>query len=120
MSHTISQRFYFDAAHTLERKIETEGSRRIHGHTYWVEVSVSGVPDSATGMVFDLGFLRQAIVAVKDKLDHHHLNEVTGLGIPTLENLCSFIARELSALPVPLSRVEIWRDSIGDRAVLSL
>ena len=37
---TLSQRFFFDAAHTLQREIEAEGSRRIHGHTYHAEVSV--------------------------------------------------------------------------------
>ena len=43
MSHpqfTLSQRFFFDAAHTLQREIEAEGSRRIHGHTYHAEVAV--------------------------------------------------------------------------------
>jgi 6-pyruvoyltetrahydropterin/6-carboxytetrahydropterin synthase len=118
--HTISQRFYFDAAHTLQREIEAEGSRRIHGHTYWAEVSVSGSPDPQTGMVMDLGFLRERIVTLREKLDHHHLNQIEGLGIPTIENLCDFIARDLSDLPVPLSRVVIWRDSVGDRCELVL
>jgi 6-pyruvoyltetrahydropterin/6-carboxytetrahydropterin synthase len=118
--HTISQRFFFDAAHTLQRDIEAEGSRRIHGHTYWCEISVSGHPDPGSGMVMDLGFLRERIGGLREKLDHHHLNEVPGLGIPTLENLCSFIAHELSDLPVPLSRVIVWRDSIGDRCELLL
>jgi 6-pyruvoyltetrahydropterin/6-carboxytetrahydropterin synthase len=118
--HTISQRFYFDAAHTLQREIEAEGSRRIHGHTYWAEVSVSGTPNPESGMVMDLGFLRERIVSLRDKLDHHHLNRVDGLGTPTIENLCSYIARALSDSPVPLSRVVIWRDSVGDRCELVL
>jgi 6-pyruvoyltetrahydropterin/6-carboxytetrahydropterin synthase len=118
--HTISQRFFFDAAHTLQREIEAEGSRRIHGHTYWCEISVSGVPDAASGMVMDLGFLRERVVALREKLDHHHLNQVEGLGVPTIENLCTYIAQRLADLPVPLSRVVIWRDSIGDRCELFL
>jgi 6-pyruvoyltetrahydropterin/6-carboxytetrahydropterin synthase len=118
--HTISQRFFFDAAHTLQREIEAEGSRRIHGHTYWAEISVSGVPDPLSGMVMDLGYLRERITGLREKLDHHHLNEVEGLGTPTIENLCSYIANQLTDLPVPLSRVVIWRDSIGDRCELIL
>ena len=31
-----------EAAHTLERSIDAEGSRRIHGHTYTAEVMVRG------------------------------------------------------------------------------
>lgn len=34
----LSQRFFFDAAHTLHREIESDGSHRIHGHTYHAEV----------------------------------------------------------------------------------
>ena len=38
----LSQSFYFEAAHTLRRDLETAaeaaGSRRIHGHTYQAEV----------------------------------------------------------------------------------
>lgn len=41
----LPKQFRFDAAHTLERVIETESSRRIHGHSYRAEVAVRGVPD---------------------------------------------------------------------------
>ena len=34
MSYQISQKFFFDAAHTLQREVEADASRRIHGHTY--------------------------------------------------------------------------------------
>ncbi|MGJ7580714.1 6-carboxytetrahydropterin synthase [Variovorax sp. RHLX14] len=117
---TISQRFFFDAAHTLRREIEAEGSRRIHGHTYHAEVSVSGVPDAVTGMVIDLGLLRQHLEAVREQLDHHLLDEVPGLGAPTLENLCSFIAGALSGMNPPPTRVRVWRDALGDACVLDL
>ena len=83
MLFTISQRFFFDAAHTLRREIEAEGSRRVHGHTYEAEVTVRGAPD-ASGMVIDLAYLRSRIAQVRHQLDHHLLDEVAGLGIPTL------------------------------------
>ncbi|WP_027014749.1 6-carboxytetrahydropterin synthase [Comamonas composti] len=119
MLFTISQRFFFDAAHTLRREIEAEGSRRIHGHTYHAEVFLSGSRDAATGMVLDLGFLRQALAEVRERLDHHMLDEVPDLGTPTLENLCLFIAH---ALPEPLreqlTRVRVWREALGDACEL--
>ena len=120
MQLTISQRFYFDAAHTLQREIETEGSRRIHGHTYHAEVSVTGPRDPVNGMVLDLGFLRQRLQSVREQLDHHLLDEVPKLGTPTLENLCSFIAEQLSDVRPPVSRVRIWRDAIGDACTLDI
>jgi 6-pyruvoyltetrahydropterin/6-carboxytetrahydropterin synthase len=119
MLFTISQRFFFDAAHTLRREIEAEGSRRIHGHTYHAEVFLTGQRDPATGMVLDLGLLRQALADVRERLDHHMLDEVPGLGIPTLENLCLFIAE---SMPEPLrqqvARVHVWREALGDSCML--
>jgi 6-pyruvoyltetrahydropterin/6-carboxytetrahydropterin synthase len=41
----LSQKFYFEAAHTLQRTIDAEGSRRIHGHTYHAEATVLGRVD---------------------------------------------------------------------------
>lgn len=115
---TVSQRFFFDAAHTLQRAIEAEGSRRIHGHTYHAEVSLTGPLHPDNGMVIDLGFLRQRLKGVQDSLDHHLLDEVPGLGKPTLENLCLFIARALADMQPPPSRVRVWRDALGDSCTL--
>jgi 6-pyruvoyltetrahydropterin/6-carboxytetrahydropterin synthase len=117
---TVSQSTFFDAAHTLRREIDTEGSKRIHGHTYRIEVSVQGQPDPTTGMVIDLGFLRQRLSGVREQLDHHLLDEVSGLGIPTLENIAAFIASSMNDLRPPLSSVRVWRDGIGDACLLEI
>lgn len=119
MKYEVSQRFFFDAAHTLERDIERESSARVHGHTYQAEVAVAGEPD-ANGMVVDLGHLRRALAQLRAALDHQLLDEVPGLGKPTLENLCRFIAEAARAAGFPVSRVAVWRDGIGDRCELRL
>ena len=114
----ISQKFFFDAAHTLRRDIETEGSLRVHGHTYYAEVSIAGTPDAESGMVVDLGRVRQRIEALCPQLDHRLLEEVAGLGPATLENLCAFIWRALAADFAGLARVRVWRDALGDSCTL--
>jgi 6-pyruvoyltetrahydropterin/6-carboxytetrahydropterin synthase len=116
---SVSQKFFFDAAHTLRREIETEGSLRIHGHTYYAEVTVSGQPETHNGMVVDLGLVRLQIDKLRPQLDHHLLDEVPGLGPATLENLCSFIWRSLEPALPGLSQVRVWRDSIGDGCTLT-
>ncbi len=123
--YTVSQSFFFDAAHTLKRQVEAQGSARVHGHTYQAEVSFSGQPDAASSMVVDLGWVRAHIVQVKEKLDHRLLDEVTDLGTPTLENLCAFVAAQFADFQAPqahgrLSRVRIWREGIGDACTLEL
>lgn len=120
MLFTVSQRFFFDAAHTLNREIEIEGSRRIHGHTYHAEVWLAGPRDPKTGMVIDLGHLRLRLGEVRERLDHHMLDEVPDLGAPTLENLCLFIANALPDLGPQLTRVRVWRDAVGDACTLEL
>lgn len=117
---TVSQRFFFDAAHTLKRKLEAEASRRVHGHTYHAEVWLQGERDPATGMVIDLGLLRRRLDAVRAKLDHHMLDDVPALSHPTLENLCLFIADQLDDLRPGLMRVRVWREALGDACTLEL
>ena len=119
MVYEISQRFFFDAAHTLKREVERDSSLRIHGHTYNAEVMLSGQPDPLTGMVMDLGLVREAIAQLRIKLDHHMLDDIKGLGPATLENLCAFVWRELAVSVPGISAVRIWRESVGDACRLS-
>lgn len=114
----LSQRFFFEAAHTLNRSIETEGSRRIHGHTYEAEVTVEGQPDATSGMLIDLGSLRSEIARVREMLDHRLLDEVQDLGPATIENLCAFIRKQLEDSVPGLCAVMIERRASGDRCVL--
>ena len=110
----LTKEFRFEAAHTLQREIEAEGSRRVHGHSYRAEVAVRGLPDPATGMIVDLGLLDRSLAAVRGRLDHHFLNEVEGLGPATLENLALWIWRAVEAKGVTPSRVVVARDASGD------
>ena len=116
----VCQRFYFDAAHSLKREIEAEGSRRIHGHTYQAEVAVRGALDTKTGMVMDIGSIRIEVAKVRELLDHHLLDEVPNLGIPTLENLCIYIEKTMRENGLALSRVSVWRESLGDRCDMAV
>ncbi len=116
----LSQRFYFESAHTLLRDIETLGSSRIHGHTYESEITLSGHKDINSGMIVDIGEIKKSIEMIKEKLDHRFLNEIHELGPPTLENLCIFIKNNLIILYPNLKRVLVERKSSGDKCVLVL
>ena len=120
MTFELSQRFYFEAAHTLRRKIDAQGSLRIHGHTYHAEVTIAGKPDPATGMLMDLAYLRQEVEKVRTLLDHHFLDEVAGLGPATLENLCLFLHTQLKDALPNLVRVVVERPASGDKCCLQL
>ena len=110
----LSKQFRFDAAHTLQRSIETESSRRIHGHSYRAEVTIRGVPDKASGMLMDLGLLERALEDARLALDHRFLDEIDDLGPATLENLSAWIWQRLTPAVPHLARVTVYRDSSGD------
>ena len=118
MKFELSQRFYFEAAHTLRRKIDAAGSLRIHGHTYHAEVTIAGKPDPESGMMMDLAYLRKEVEKVREKLDHHFLDEVPGIGPATLENLCAFIYNDLKGALPNIHRITIERPASGDKCCL--
>ncbi len=110
----LSKQFRFDAAHTLDRVIDAEGSRRIHGHSYRAEVVIRGKADPKTGMVIDLGLFERVLEEARRGLDHHFLDDVPGLGPATMENLSAWIWRKVSGSCGALARVTVYRDSTGD------
>ncbi len=110
----LSKQFRFDAAHTLDRLINTESSRRIHGHSYRAEVTVRGRPDPVTGMVVDLGLLERIMADARDALDHRFLDEIDDLGPATMENLSRWIWDRLAPEVANLSKVSVYRDSSGE------
>lgn len=110
----LSKSFWFDAAHTLQRAIDAEPSRRIHGHSYRAEVTLRGEPVPDTGMNIDLGLFERALETERDGLDHRLLDEVPGLGPPTMENLAAWIWRRLAPAVPGLAAVTIKRDSSGE------
>lgn len=110
----LSKDFRFDAAHTLTRSINTESSRRIHGHSYRAQVVVRGTPDPTTGMIVDLGQLEAAMASARDELDHRFLDEVPDLGPATMENLAVWVWRKLQPHCPGLARVAIHRDASGE------
>jgi 6-pyruvoyltetrahydropterin/6-carboxytetrahydropterin synthase len=118
--YELSQGFYFEAAHTLQRNYESEGSLRIHGHTYQAEVTVSGSPNIKSGMLVDLSLLRNEIEIVRSLLDHQFLDEIQDLGPATLENLAKFIYIKLNTKISNLSSVMVQRSVSGDKCILRL
>jgi 6-pyruvoyltetrahydropterin/6-carboxytetrahydropterin synthase len=107
----LTQQFGFDAAHHLG--VGGDENRRIHGHSSYVEVSLRGEPDAATGVLRDFGQIDAGLKQVRAMLDHRLLNEVEGLGVPTLENLARFVFIQARARLPEVARVKISRPSYG-------
>jgi 6-pyruvoyltetrahydropterin/6-carboxytetrahydropterin synthase len=91
MRATLVKSFVLEAAHSLPALPEGHKCRRLHGHTYVIEVAVEGPVDVRTGMVCDFGELKAAVEPILAPLDHGHLNEVEGLAVPTSERLAKWL-----------------------------
>src|SRR3954471_863290 len=81
----IFREFTFEAAHRLPNVPEGHKCARLHGHSYRVEVRVSGEVGTETGWVVDFAEIKAAFRPLHETLDHHYLNEVHGLENPTSE-----------------------------------
>jgi len=112
--YELTKEFRFDAAHTLERDIHAEGSRRIHGHSYRAQVTLRGQPDPKSGMIIDTSLLELKLEQARSALDHRFLDEINDLGPATMENLCAYIWRALRGDIPALHRVAVFRDSTSD------
>ena len=111
----ISQEFGFDAAHYLGNGAAE--NRRLHGHSFYAEVTLRGEPNPATGFLRDFGEVDGALKSIRETLDHRLLNEIEELGIPTLENLAKYIyIRAKAALP-EVVRVKLRRPSYNQTCV---
>ena len=111
----LTQEFTFDAAHYLDTGAAE--NRRVHGHSFYVEVTLRGEPDGSTGVLRDLGEVKNTLAVIGETLDHHLLNDVEGLGAPTLENLARFIFRKSKASLPETVRVRIRRPTYGQACV---
>ena len=107
--------FNFEAAHRLTKVPADHKCRRLHGHSYRGEVTVSGETDERD-FVTDYADLRFHIIdPLVAKIDHQNINEVLNIET-TSENLCAWFAQRIeSALPkgITLERVRLWETARG-------
>lgn len=102
----VSREFTFEAAHRLPHVSEDHKCARLHGHSYRIEVHVTGPLDSQTGWVMDFADIKAAFQPLYERLDHHYLNDVDGLANPTSENLALWVWERLID-DLPLSAVVV-------------
>jgi 6-pyruvoyltetrahydropterin/6-carboxytetrahydropterin synthase len=103
----IFEIFQFEAAHRLPNVPADHKCASLHGHSYRIEIHVAGEVDTDSGWVQDFAEISAAFMPVKERLDHHYLNDVPGLENPTSENLSVWIWNGLSPELPMLSKVVV-------------
>jgi 6-pyruvoyltetrahydropterin/6-carboxytetrahydropterin synthase len=91
----LRKTFQFEAAHLLPHLPKTHKCRRLHGHSFKVDIAVEGPCDAKLGWVMDYAEISEAFQPIWRQLDHRYLNEIPGLENPTSENIALWIWRRL-------------------------
>jgi 6-pyruvoyltetrahydropterin/6-carboxytetrahydropterin synthase len=99
--------FQIEAAHRLPHVPEGHKCARLHGHSFRIEVHVSGELGADSGWVMDFADLKAAFQPLFEQLDHRCLNDVEGLDNPTSEHLARWVWARLRADLPGLSKVVV-------------
>jgi 6-pyruvoyltetrahydropterin/6-carboxytetrahydropterin synthase len=91
MQAELVKTFRFEAAHSLPNVPEGHKCSRLHGHSYRIDVHVTGSPDP-----------------VLDELDHRNLNDIPGLANSTSEMLGEYLWQRIAPDLPGLSAITIW------------
>jgi 6-pyruvoyltetrahydropterin/6-carboxytetrahydropterin synthase len=116
----LTKSVVFDAAHHLYQGPEDHIYRRLHGHSFKLEVSIMDEPGADSKWVKDFAELAKAIEEVRLMLDHRYLNEIEGLEISTLENICAWVAQKLLPKLPNLKKVAVSRPTLGEKCELEI
>ena len=99
--------FTFEAAHALPQAPNGHKCRRLHGHSFKIEIHASGTVNKKTGWLLDYGDISKAFRPIHDQLDHFYLNEIVGLENPTSETLARWIWQRLKPMLPSLSAIVV-------------
>ena len=91
MNVTLLKEYRFESAHRLPRVPPGHKCGRLHGHSFKVELEISGPVDETTGWFIDFGDLDDYVAPLLALLDHNYLNDIEGLENPTSEVLARWI-----------------------------
>lgn len=114
--YELTVKDHFDAAHSL-RGYAGECSK-LHGHTWDVEVTVSGAELDGIGIVYDFKTLKDDLRRVLTDYDHAYLDEVPPFDSmnATAENLARVVFERLSDTvgeAVSVTEVAVWESPIA-------
>ena len=99
--------FHLQCARRLPGLPDTHPCSRLHGHSFRVELTVSGPLDPKLGWVMDFAQFESAWQTVHTALDHRCLNDIAGLDNPTSENLAVWLWNTLHTQLPKLSKITV-------------
>jgi 6-pyruvoyltetrahydropterin/6-carboxytetrahydropterin synthase len=110
----ITKQFTFEAAHYFPNMPQGHIYRKIHGHSFVVEVTFFGKKNKESQCVIDFDELSKSLNKIKKKLDHKCINDIKEIGLPSLENISSWIGKQLEKKYSNVRSIKVSRPSCGE------
>jgi 6-pyruvoyltetrahydropterin/6-carboxytetrahydropterin synthase len=99
--------YHLQCARRLSALPDVHPCSRLHGHSFRIEVHVSGPLDASFGWVVDFAEIDAAWQPIHARLDHRYLNDIAGLENPTSELLSMWLWVQLKPALPGLSRIVV-------------
>jgi len=110
--------FRFESALHLEQAGAEDRRRQLHGHSYLTRLHIQAPLDTVYGWTIDYGDVKARFKPLLAQLDHHTLNQIKGLGIPSTAQLANWMQQQLAVALPELDRIDCYEKN-GCGSVLS-
>lgn len=97
----------FESALRLSSAPAGDARRRLHGHSYTLRLYLTAPLDEVIGWTVDYGEVKALFEPLYRQLDHHRLDELTGLAEPTLAELLNWMCARMATVLPPLDRIDL-------------
>ena len=104
--YEVTKQFRFEAAHSLPHLPEGHKCKRLHGHSYMIEVVCRGELDDR-GFVIDYAEISAVVNPMIGKMDHQNLNEIFPFQT-TAERLACFLYEMCVTAGLPVYQVKVF------------
>lgn len=91
----------------IEKELNSAHGRKIHGHTFKVNVTFKGEVEKDMVSGIDFHDVINRVNEILIPLDKVYLNDIDGMGRATVENVAIYIIKKLKDIP-SLDSVTVW------------
>lgn len=107
----LSIQSHLEVAHYMPDFPEGHPNRRLHGHSYFVTVTLRSEKD--VDVVEDYDVFKNKVESVLKNYDHTSCNDwALPSAKPTMENMCVFLWKELQKVLPQLHRITLERPTL--------
>jgi len=104
---------HLESALYLAQAPADDPRHRLHGHSYLLRLHLQAPLDQVMGWVLDFGDVKELFRPVYGQLDHHLLNDLTGVGTPKPGSIARWVRAQIEG-PLPqVKRIDLMETPVS-------